>query len=69
VVFPSDDAAAIGAAARAHDVASYLDGARLFNAAIAGNRSPADVADPYDLVSVAFQGPGSAGRLGARRVA
>jgi len=54
VVFPADEAAAIGAAARGLDVASYLDGARLFNAAIAGARNPAAVAAPFDLVSVAL---------------
>jgi threonine aldolase len=54
VVFPADDAAAICAAARAHGVASYLDGARLFNAVVAGGRSPADAATPFDLVSIAL---------------
>lgn len=54
VVFPPGEAAAIGAAARETGVASYLDGARLFNAAVAGGRSPADVAAPFDLVSIAL---------------
>jgi threonine aldolase len=54
VVFPPADAAAICAEARANGVASYLDGARLFNAAVAGRRSPADVAGPFDLVSIAL---------------
>jgi threonine aldolase len=54
VVFPAEAARAICAAAREHGVASYLDGARLFNAAIAGGRSPADVAAPFDLVSIAL---------------
>lgn len=53
-VFPADDAREICAAARARGVASYLDGARLFNAAVAGNRSPAEVAAPFDLVSIAL---------------
>jgi threonine aldolase len=70
VVFPADDAAAIGAAAREHGVASYLDGARLFNAAIAGDRRPADVADPFDLVSVALSkglgAPGGSVLAGSR---
>lgn len=54
VVFPASDAAAICEAARAHGVATYLDGARLFNAAIAGGRRPAEVAAPFDLVSIAL---------------
>ncbi len=54
VVFPSADAAAIGAAAREVGVASYLDGARLFNTSIAGGRTPAEVAAPFDLVTIAL---------------
>src|SRR5215216_3493585 len=44
----------IGAAAREHGVASYLDGARLLNAAIARGDSPAALAAPFDLVSIAL---------------
>jgi threonine aldolase len=54
VVFPPADATAIGTAAREHGVASYLDGARLFNTAIAGERTPAEVAAPFDLASIAL---------------
>jgi threonine aldolase len=54
IVFPPDEAAAICAAARERGIASYLDGARLWNAAVAGRRSPAAVAAPFDLVSVAL---------------
>jgi len=70
VVFPPDDAAAIGAAAREHGVGSYLDGARLFNAAIAGGRTPRDVAAPFDLVSIALSkglgAPGGSVLAGSR---
>ena len=45
---------AIGAAARELGIASYLDGARLWNAAIACNESPARLAAPFDLLMVAF---------------
>jgi threonine aldolase len=45
---------AIGAAAREHGVASYLDGARLLNAAVARGDDPADLARPFDLVSIAL---------------
>jgi len=44
----------IGAAARAHGVASYLDGARLLNAAVARGDDPAALAAPFDLVSIAL---------------
>jgi len=54
VVFPQDEVRRICSAAREHDVASYLDGARLWNAAVASSRSPADLAMPFDLVSVAL---------------
>jgi len=54
IVFPPAEAAAICAAARDHGVASYLDGARLFNSAVAGHRSPAELAGPFDLVSIAL---------------
>jgi len=54
MVFPQEDAAAICAAARALGVAAYLDGARLFNAAVATGRSPAELAGPFDVVSVAL---------------
>lgn len=70
VVFPPGQAAAIGEAARAHGVGSYLDGARLFNAAVAGDRKPADVAAPFDLVSVALSkglgAPGGSVLAGSR---
>ena len=54
VVFPQADAAAIAAAARELGVGSYLDGARLFNAAAASGRSLAELAAPFDVVSVAL---------------
>jgi threonine aldolase len=53
VIFPQGDVVAICAAARELGLASYLDGARLFNAAASG-RSLAELAAPFDLVSVAL---------------
>lgn len=41
-------------AARAHDVATFLDGARLWNAAVATGSTPAELAAPFDFVSVAL---------------
>lgn len=54
VIFPIDEAENICSAAREFDVSSYLDGARLWNAAVAHDLSPAELAAPFDLVSVAF---------------
>jgi threonine aldolase len=54
VVFPQEEAARICAAAREDNVATFLDGARLWNASVASGRSPSDVAAPFDLVSVAL---------------
>ena len=54
IVFPQDEAQRICAVAREHGVASYLDGARLWNAAAASGCSPAQLASPFDLVSVAL---------------
>jgi threonine aldolase len=53
-VWPQDAVAAICAAARAAGIASYLDGARLFNASVASGVAPVDLARPFDLVSVAL---------------
>ena len=40
------------ALARRHNLACHLDGARLFNAAVAQSRSAAELAAPFDSVSV-----------------
>jgi len=54
VVFPQADIIAICDAARTLGMRSYLDGARLFNAAIASKRSLKELAAPFDVVSVAL---------------
>jgi threonine aldolase len=54
VLFPQAEAIAICDTARELGFASYLDGARLFNAAAAGGRTLAELAGPFDLVSVAL---------------
>jgi threonine aldolase len=54
VVFPQAEVEAICAAARELGVATYLDGARLFNAAAAAGVALAELATPFDLVSVAL---------------
>jgi threonine aldolase len=40
--------------AHARGLATHLDGARLFNAAVASGRSVADLARPFDSVSICF---------------
>jgi threonine aldolase len=54
VVWAQSDVDAICATARELGLATYLDGARLFNAAIASGRSLAELAQPFDVVSVAL---------------
>ena len=54
IVFPQVEAAAICGAARDAGIASYLDGARLFNAATASGLTLAELARPFDLASVAL---------------
>jgi threonine aldolase len=54
VVFPQSDVAEICAAAHARGVRTYLDGARLFNAAAATGHSLKMLAAPFALASVAL---------------
>jgi threonine aldolase len=54
VVFPQEDAVATCDAARELGMTSYLDGARLFNTAAASGRTLAELASPFDVVSVAL---------------
>lgn len=54
VVWPQSEVETICAAARELGLATYLDGARLFNAAIASGHSLDTLARPFDVVSVAL---------------
>jgi threonine aldolase len=54
IIFPQDQVERVCTAARERGIATFLDGARLWNVAIASNRSLADLAAPFDLVSVAL---------------
>jgi threonine aldolase len=54
VIFPFEDAQRVCDAAREHGVSTYLDGARLWNAAIATGIPLARLAAPFDLVGVAL---------------
>lgn len=53
-VFAQDDAVAICAAADAAGVATFLDGARLFNAACASGRSVGELARPFRMAWIAL---------------
>lgn len=53
-IFAEDDMISICAAARSLRVATYLDGARLLNAALATGTSAKKLAQPFDLVSVSL---------------
>lgn len=54
IVWPQAEVERICAVARELNVASFLDGARLWNAAVASGVAPAVIAAPFDLVSVAL---------------
>ena len=54
VVWDPAELRRIGAAAREYGIASYLDGARLLNAAVARGDDPAMLAEPFDLVTIAM---------------
>ena len=54
LVFPQAEAERICAVAHARGMASFLDGSRLWNAAVASGRSEAELAAPFNLVAVAF---------------
>ena len=71
VIFPQEEAKRICAAARERKISSYLDGARLWNAAVATGKSPKELAEPFDVVAVALSkglgAPGGADRVGGFR--
>ncbi len=50
-VFPSEELGEIVGVARDAGLALHLDGARVFNAAVASNRPVAELAEPFDTVS------------------
>ena len=72
IVFPLHEAGEICAAAAERSIASFLDGARLWNAAIASKRPPRELAAPFSLVSVALSkglgAPGGSVLAGSREV-
>ena len=54
IVFPADALRASLAVAREHELATYLDGARILNAAVASGRPASELADGFDLVSLSL---------------
>lgn len=70
VIFPQAEVEAVCAVARRHGLATYLDGARLWNVAAATGLSPAQLAAPFDLVMVTFSkglgAPGGSMLVGPR---
>lgn len=72
VIFPQDEAERICAAAREHGVAAYLDGARLWNVAVASRQAPAALAAPFDLAGVSLSkglgAPGGSLLAGSREL-
>src|SRR5690606_21088828 len=54
IVVPQNEVERICAAARERNIATYLDGARLWNAAAASHKTAAELAAPFDLVAVAL---------------
>ncbi|HWZ89004.1 MAG TPA: GntG family PLP-dependent aldolase [Polyangiaceae bacterium] len=53
-VFPKADCERIAEAARGRGLGLHMDGARLWNAAVATGVEPKDLAAPFDTVSVCF---------------
>ncbi|MFZ2652926.1 MAG: GntG family PLP-dependent aldolase [Burkholderiaceae bacterium] len=70
IVFPQADVVRVCALARERGLATFLDGARLWNASIASGLSEAELAVPFDLVAVAFSkglgAPGGSALAGTR---
>jgi len=54
VIFPQDEAAAVCSAARERSIATYLDGARLWNVSVAAGQPLARLAAPFDLVGASL---------------
>jgi len=53
-VWSAEDLESVVRGARDHGLALHLDGARLLNASVACQRSPAELAAPFDTVAFAF---------------
>ncbi|HEY4015708.1 MAG TPA: GntG family PLP-dependent aldolase [Polyangiaceae bacterium] len=69
-VFPQRDVVAVVEEARRHRLPVHLDGARIWNAAVASGSSEAELAAPFDTVNVCFSkglgAPAGSALLGPR---
>ena len=54
IVFPADALREALAVAREHGLATYLDGARILNAAVASGRRPSELTEGFDLVGMSL---------------
>jgi|SRR6185312_5330764 len=54
LVFPQEEVEKICAVARGMNIATFLDGARLFNASVASGLELAKLAKPFDIVAVSL---------------
>lgn len=72
IIFPQDEAGRICSAARELGVATYLDGARLWNVAAATGTSVGELSKPFDLVAVSLSkglgAPGGSLLAGSREI-
>ena len=72
VIVPQDEVAAICDAARELGIATYLDGARLWNVSVASRRPLAELAAPFDLVGASLSkglgAPGGSMLAGTREL-
>jgi threonine aldolase len=72
IVFPQAEAERLCAAAHEQGVATFLDGARLWNAVVASGQTEAQLAAPFDLVAVALSkglgAPGGSLLAGSREL-
>lgn len=70
IVVPQAEVERVCAAARGKAISTFLDGARLWNAAVVTGRTPAQLAAPFDVVSVSLSkglgAPGGAMLAGTR---
>ncbi len=72
IVFAQQAVEGVCAVARERGLATYLDGARLWNAAVASGRTTAELAAPFDLVAVSLSkglgAPGGSLLAGSREL-
>jgi len=72
IIFPQNYVEQICSISSQHNIATYLDGARLWNAAVSSGLRPALLASPFDLVSVSLSkglgAPGGSLLIGSKDI-